>query len=75
MAKKILLIEDDVFVRDIYVRELRKEDYDIIIAEDGQEGVDKTKSDKYDLILLDIMLPKKNWNRCSQRISRAYQSK
>ena len=58
MAKKILLVEDDVFVRDIYTRELRKGNYDIIIAEDGQEGIDKTKADKYDLILLDIMLPK-----------------
>jgi DNA-binding response OmpR family regulator len=59
MAKKILLIEDDVFVRDIYTRELQKGDYDISVAEDGQEGIDKTKSSKYDLILLDIMLPKK----------------
>ncbi|MCH8821166.1 response regulator [Patescibacteria group bacterium] len=59
MAKKILLIEDDLFVRDIYTRELRKGNYEIIIAEDGQEGVDKTKAEKYDLILLDIMLPKK----------------
>ena len=59
MAKKILLIEDDVFVRDIYTRELAKSDYDVIVAEDGAEGVEKTKSEKYDLILLDIMLPKK----------------
>lgn len=59
MAKKILLIEDDVFVRDIYTRELKKGDYDISVAEDGQEGIDKTKATKYDLILLDIMLPKK----------------
>ena len=35
MAKKILLIEDDLFVRDIYTRELRKGNYEIIIAEDG----------------------------------------
>ena len=59
MLKKILLIEDDVFVRDIYTRELNKGDYEISVAEDGQEGIDKTKSTKYDIILLDIMLPKK----------------
>src|SRR3989304_4185462 len=59
MAKKILLIEDDVFVRDIYTRELSRGDFDVVTAEDGQEGEEKTKSGKFDLILLDIMLPKK----------------
>ncbi|MEX0616814.1 MAG: response regulator [Candidatus Woykebacteria bacterium] len=59
MEKKILLIEDDVFIRDIYARELNKGDYETFIAEDGMEGVEKTKTQKYDLILLDIMLPKK----------------
>ena len=59
MSKKILLIEDDVFVRDIYTRELDKGDYEVSIAEDGAEGIQKTKVQKYDLILLDIMLPKK----------------
>lgn len=57
--KKILLVEDDIFVRDIYSRELKKGDFDITIAEDGQLGVDKAVSEQYDLILLDIMLPKK----------------
>ncbi|HSX57701.1 MAG TPA: response regulator [Candidatus Saccharimonadales bacterium] len=56
--KKILLIEDDVFIRDIYARELKKGDYEIVIAADGDEGVAKSTSEKYDLVLLDIMLPK-----------------
>jgi two-component system sensor histidine kinase and response regulator WspE len=59
MAKKILLIEDDVFVSDIYSRELKKGGYEVEVAEDGLEGVETTKSSKYDLILLDIMMPKK----------------
>lgn len=57
--KKVLLVEDDIFVRDIYARELKKGDYEITLAEDGQIGVDKSTHEKYDLILLDIMLPKK----------------
>ena len=57
--KKILLVEDDVFVRDIYSRELKKGDYDITLAEDGQIGIEKATSEQFDLILLDIMLPKK----------------
>lgn len=59
MVKKILLVEDDVFVRDIYTRELAKGDYDVTVADDGQEGLDKLKNEKYDLILLDMMMPKK----------------
>ena len=59
MAKKILLVEDDVFVRDIYTRELVKADYDVTVADDGQEGIDRTKNEEYDLILLDMMMPKK----------------
>lgn len=59
MARKILLIEDDVFVSDIYTRELKKGGYEVEVAADGLEGVEKAKENKYDLILLDIMLPKK----------------
>ncbi|MDP2671342.1 MAG: response regulator [bacterium] len=59
MSRKILLIEDDVFVKDIYMRELVKGGYDVIPAEDGQLGIDKAESEKPELILLDIMLPKK----------------
>jgi len=57
--KKILLVEDDVFIRDIYSRELGKGDYQILTAEDGFEGIEMTKAEKFDIILLDIMLPKK----------------
>ena len=59
MAKKILLVEDDVFVSDIYGRELKKAGYDVTVAGDGLEGIEKTKEDQFDLILLDIMMPKK----------------
>ena len=59
MARKILLVEDDVFVSDIYSRELKKGGYEVVIAGDGLEGVEMAKVDKFDLILLDIMMPKK----------------
>lgn len=57
--RKVLLIEDDVFIRDIYGRELKKGEYEVEIAEDGEQGIQKATSTKYDIILLDIMLPKK----------------
>ena len=58
-SKKILLIEDDVFVRDLYRRELQKAGFIVEIGQDGQEGIDRAKSELFDFLLLDIMLPKK----------------
>lgn len=58
--KKILLIEDDVFVRDLYVRTLEMHGYQLDVANDGQAGVEKATASNHDLILLDIMMPKKN---------------
>ena len=58
MAKKVLVVEDDVFVRDIYARELKKGGYEVEIAEDGLEGLEKIKTGGYDIVLLDIMMPK-----------------
>ena len=57
--KKILIIEDDEFVRDLYKRYLEKAGYEVAIAADGETGLAMAKKEKYDLILLDIMLPKK----------------
>ncbi len=58
MSKKILLIEDDAFIRDLYKTVLTKAGYELEVAVDGQEAVEKAAKDTFDLILLDIMLPK-----------------
>ncbi len=55
--KKILVIEDDKFLRELIIQKLIKEGYEIIEAKDGEEGVEKTKKDKPDLVLLDLILP------------------
>lgn len=59
MKRKILLIEDDLFIRELYKQVLFETGYDILCAIDGEEGL-KFASSKPDLILLDIMLPKLN---------------
>jgi CheY-like chemotaxis protein len=58
MAQRILVIEDDQFLRELYDELLREEGYEVELASDGQEGLDKVSRGGYDLILLDIMLPK-----------------
>ena len=54
---KILVIEDDKFLRELIVRGLKKEKFEVVFAIDGEEGVKKTEEEKPDLILLDLMLP------------------
>lgn len=56
--KNILIIEDDEKIRRILQLELTHEGYRVDTAIDGDDGIDKFNSNKYDLILLDLMLPK-----------------
>ena len=60
MAKKILIVDDESFLRDIVSIQLKAEGYDVIQATNGAEGLEKAKEEKPDLIILDIMLPKMN---------------
>lgn len=55
--KKILVVEDDLFLRDIYLETLSGAGYTIDSAEDGQKGLDKIKQGGWDLVLLDIIMP------------------
>ncbi len=60
MAQKILLIEDDEFIRDIYHDELTENGFLVDGVRTGKEGFEKLAQNQYDLILLDIMLPDTN---------------
>ncbi|HLD11847.1 MAG TPA: response regulator [Patescibacteria group bacterium] len=60
MNKTILIIEDDLFVRELYERILEKRGFVVEAVEDGIQGLELARSKSFDLILLDIMLPKKN---------------
>ena len=54
---KILLVEDNEMNRDMLSRRLLKKGFEVVIAIDGGEGVAKAKSEKPDLILMDLSLP------------------
>jgi len=56
--KRILLAEDDPFIADIYITYLKKTDFDVIHVKDGEECLSKLNEENFDLILLDILLPK-----------------
>ena len=55
----ILVIEDDRFIGEMYVRSLRKAGYTVDWLIDGVDGLVAARNNHYDLILLDIMLPEK----------------
>ena len=57
---KVLLIEDDVRVRELYELVLKMDEYQVITAETGEDGIEKAKSEQPDLIFLDIGLPGMN---------------
>lgn len=60
MNKKILIVEDDQFLREFYQELLQAEGYEVDVAQDGEVALAKIWENVYDLILLDIMLPKKD---------------
>ena len=57
MARTILIIEDDKFLRELIAQKLIKEGFEISEAVDGEEGMKKVKEEKPDLVLLDLILP------------------
>lgn len=54
---KILLVEDNEMNRDMLSRRLLRNNFEVVIAVNGQEGVDMAKSEKPDIILMDMSLP------------------
>lgn len=57
---KILIIEDDPLMARLYQKAFTFEGYEVETAADGQEGIDKVRSIKPTLVLLDVMMPKMN---------------
>lgn len=54
---KILLVEDNEMNRDMLSRRLLRNNFEVVMAVNGQEGVDRAKSEKPDIILMDMSLP------------------
>jgi CheY-like chemotaxis protein len=54
---RILLVEDNEMNRDMLSRRLARKGFEVLIAVDGQQGVDKTRTENPDLVLMDMSLP------------------
>ena len=60
MAKKILVVDDDPDLVETTSMILKSRQYDVVVAYDGVEGLEKAKKEKPDLIVLDVMMPEKD---------------
>lgn len=69
MAKKIVLMEDEELIISLLQKKLVKEGYNVVVARDGQEGLELVKKEKPDLVLLDIIMPKKGGFEVMEEIS------
>jgi DNA-binding response OmpR family regulator len=58
MKKKILLVDDSALMRDVNKAQLEEAGYEVLTAQDGQEGLDLARKESPDVVLLDLMLPK-----------------
>jgi two-component system cell cycle response regulator DivK len=68
MTAKILLVEDNELNRDMLSRRLSRKGYEVIIAVDGQEGIDLARSGEPHLILMDMSLPLINGWQATEQI-------
>lgn len=73
--EKILLVEDDLFLSDIYKTKFEQVGYIILVAENGTEGVKKARESQPDLILLDIVLPEMNGIEVLDQLKSAKETK
>ena len=68
MAKKILVVDDEKPISDIIKFNLEKEGYEVIVAFDGEEALEKVEAEDPDLIILDLMLPKVDGLEVAKRV-------
>ena len=72
--EKILVVDDDVNICELLRLYLTKEGYQVTIANDGEEGLDKFNQVKPDMVLLDVMMPGENGIDTAREIRRYDQS-
>lgn len=59
-SKKVLIVEDDNSLRDVLAEFLEADGFSVVVAADGEEGINLIRETKPDIILLDVVLPKKD---------------
>jgi len=74
MDKKILLVEDDPFLIDIYTTRLKEEGYSVEVSTSGSDCLKKISKENFDLLILDLILPDMNGLEVLKKINEKKES-
>ncbi len=74
-GKRILVIDDDLLVRQSIMKVLLREGYEVVLAENADEGLKKAGSESFDLVLSDIRMPGKNGVEAAKELKRLFNEK
>src|SRR5467141_2847100 len=74
-VKKILIVDDSPTDRQFFMETLSKQGYQVVTAENGDEAITKSKSERPDLILMDVVMPGTNGFQATRAITRAEATK
>lgn len=72
---KILIVEDDKFLRELIVKKVGSQGYEVVVATDGEAGLKMAKEEKPNLILLDLILPAMDGFEVLRHIKEAEETK
>ncbi len=75
MSYKLLLVDDEEEAVEILQNRLTREGYEVVTALDGEEALVKMKEDNPDIVLLDLVLPKKNGMEVLKEIRQSYKDR
>jgi len=75
MAYKLLVVDDDRDIAQITAKNLSREGYQVTIAYDGEEALEKVKTENPDIIILDLTLPKLNGFEVLKEIREKFQDR
>lgn len=73
--KRILLVEDDTFISKMYSSKFINEGFEVDVAVDGEDGLSKAMTNEYDVIILDLVLPKLSGSELLQKLRQSDKGK
>ena len=69
---RILVVDDELLIRDLLYDYFITQDWDIVVTEDGQKAVDYLRNQKFDIVLTDLKMPQMNGLQLTERIRELY---
>lgn len=69
MAQRILIVDDELYLRELYEEVIQSAGYEVETALDGKEGLEKIRTGNFDLVLLDVMMPELDGIGVLQKLS------